>query len=405
MALKFKRLITTLPAGTNTHTFTDNLINVNSVIEVYTDDDSVYPESVSQSGNTVTVTVVNHADFVRLAITINNFEKAVEYTAGTNVNITEDGVISSTGGSSISNLSDVSLTGLQGGNLLMYNHTMQKWVNANIDSTAVGDSVFGNVRTALSEHDTEIGQLQQNKQNKLTAGSNITIVNDVISATGGGGTASALSDLNDVQLTSPTDKNLLLYNSQMQKWVNANITSEEVGDTEYGTVRDGFDELKQDLTHFVGGDAWTQKTYNKGDVCIHNNIAWECLATTTVEPSASATTYWKQISLKELNSKLGNLGVAQVLQISTTHEVQRNNYTRIGNTVVFDILIIAKSRISAWSTFATIPLSPLSNSAYPVANIGNSPATVYVGNNGQVQTLSAIEEGTYIFINGSILVK
>ena len=65
------------------------------------------------------------------------------------------------------------------------------------------------------------------------------------------------------------------------------------------------DSLKQDLTQIssgiVGGDEWIQKTYNEGDVCIHNNKAWVCLATTTVEPSASATSYWKQISLKELN--------------------------------------------------------------------------------------------------------
>lgn len=77
--------------------------------------------------------------------------------------------------------------------------------------------------------------------------------------------------------------------------------------TPIGVSREEFDEVKQDLTHFVGGDAWTQRTYNEGEVCIHNNIAWKCLATTTVEPSASATTYWKQISLKELSNNINDL--------------------------------------------------------------------------------------------------
>lgn len=87
--------------------------------------------------------------------------------------------------------------------------------------------------------------------------------------------------------------------------------------TPLGVSREEFDEVKQDLTHFVGGDEWTQRTYNKGEVCIHNNIAWECLATTTVEPSASATSYWKAISLKELNGKIKSLVKKKVGNITT----------------------------------------------------------------------------------------
>lgn len=53
-----------------------------------------------------------------------------------------------------------------------------------------------------------------------------------------------------------------------------------------------------DLTQFVGGDEWTQRTYNEGEACIHNNKAWVCLATTSVEPSESVSNYWRQMSLK-----------------------------------------------------------------------------------------------------------
>lgn len=59
------------------------------------------------------------------------------------------------------------------------------------------------------------------KQDQLTAGSGITIdANNVISATGGGGGASDLDDLSDVDITSPTDGQVLKYNSTSRKWEN-----------------------------------------------------------------------------------------------------------------------------------------------------------------------------------------
>lgn len=91
-------------------------------------------------------------------------------------------------------------------------------------------------------------------------------------------------------------------------------------------------EIRQDLTQFVGGDEWTQKTYNKGDACIHNNKAWVCLATTTVEPSASATTYWKQINLKELNNISQYDGTSIICKKNNkVVEVRFDNFT--GGTV------------------------------------------------------------------------
>lgn len=70
--VQFKKLETTLEAGTNTHTFTDDLITDNSVIEVYTDNDDVYPVNIEQSGHSVNIEIVGHIVAVRVAITINN---------------------------------------------------------------------------------------------------------------------------------------------------------------------------------------------------------------------------------------------------------------------------------------------------------------------------------------------
>lgn len=182
MAVVFKKLVTTLAGGTNTHTFTDDLINDNSVIEVYTDNNDVYPVDTNQSGHSVTVELSGHSDDVQLCITINNAAEGLKYEAGNNITISENGIISSSGGgggsSTLEELNDVELTNPQGGNLLMYNHNMQKWVNANIDSSFIADSEYSTVRAGLN--------LIKYKQDKLTAGTNISIIDNVISATGGG---------------------------------------------------------------------------------------------------------------------------------------------------------------------------------------------------------------------------
>lgn len=58
------------------------------------------------------------------------------------------------------------------------------------------------------------------KQNALTAGSGISIENDIISVTGGGGGASVLNDLSDVNITNPSDGQTLVYDVIAQKWKN-----------------------------------------------------------------------------------------------------------------------------------------------------------------------------------------
>lgn len=89
MATIFKKLTTTLPSGTNTHTFTDALINDNSVIEVYFDNDDIYPTNVSQNGNSVTVEIAPHTSSVKCAITINNANSMTD-EKGDNVTVIPD---------------------------------------------------------------------------------------------------------------------------------------------------------------------------------------------------------------------------------------------------------------------------------------------------------------------------
>lgn len=68
-----------------------------------------------------------------------------------------------------------------------------------------------------------ISELNNSKQNKLTAGDNITIENDVISATGGSGGASKLSELSDVDTTGSHSGDILGFDGS--KWVNLDYVS------------------------------------------------------------------------------------------------------------------------------------------------------------------------------------
>lgn len=67
------------------------------------------------------------------------------------------------------------------------------------------------------------------KQDKIVAGSNITIAQDgkTISATD----TNELENLTDVNITTPTDGQGLVYNNTTQKWVNGNVSTSSSIDT------------------------------------------------------------------------------------------------------------------------------------------------------------------------------
>lgn len=76
-------------------------------------------------------------------------------------------------------------------------------------------------QTALETAVASLTASLASKQDMLTAGSGISIQNNVISATGGGG-ASAMEDLTDVSLSNLANGQILKWNSTTQKWENAN---------------------------------------------------------------------------------------------------------------------------------------------------------------------------------------
>lgn len=150
--VQFKKLTTTLPGGTNSYTFTDALINDASVIEVYTDNDDVYPVNLEQHGNSIDITLSDHADAVGVALTINN---VITYEP-TDISGLEN---------EIQTVSD-NLSGLS---------TVVNELSDNVD----------NIEGDVSTLGTMVTDLETSKQDVLTAGENITIENNIISASGG----------------------------------------------------------------------------------------------------------------------------------------------------------------------------------------------------------------------------
>lgn len=148
MAVVFKTLSTTLAANVNEVTFTDTIINSNSVIEIYYNSNDVYTVETWQDGTTIGIVTSDHNFSVGVKVTINNVISFEPYDDTDLVNrIGEDET-------AISGLADRVGT-----------------AEGDIDSL---ENAVGSLETALAS-----------KQDTLIAGDNITIEDNVISSTGG----------------------------------------------------------------------------------------------------------------------------------------------------------------------------------------------------------------------------
>lgn len=131
-------------------------------------------------------------------------------STGTNIaDITIDGTTTqlfaptSGGSSSLSGLSDVDVSSITDDQVLRYNSQTSKWENSDEE---VGDTVSW---TQVQSTGTKIAEIDINGTST-----------DVYAPTSGG--ASSLSGLSDVTLTTPTNNQVLKYDSTSSKWINAN---------------------------------------------------------------------------------------------------------------------------------------------------------------------------------------
>lgn len=141
-----KILETTISSGGTTATFTDADIP-NSLIRVYSTDSNIYPQTMSLSGNTLTVTyeAVSSTLGVALEIVKQGLD-IVDDLISTDVNkalsanqgkILKDTIDNMTLVTSLSELTDVTLTEPSNGQFIVYNNGY--WVNVTIPEAEEGD--------------------------------------------------------------------------------------------------------------------------------------------------------------------------------------------------------------------------------------------------------------------------
>ena len=149
-----KTIVGNLSANVNEITFTDATINSNSIIEVYYNSNDIYTVETWQRENTVGIVTSDHDFPVSVKVLINNVVAFEPYDDTSLVN-------------RIDGLAD----------------------RIELDEDAIS-ALAGRVGDAEDDIDTledAVSNLNTSKQDALIAGENITIENNVISASGGGG--------------------------------------------------------------------------------------------------------------------------------------------------------------------------------------------------------------------------
>ena len=138
-----KTLVGNLSANVNEITFTDNIIDGNSIIEVYYNSNDIYTVETWQREHTIGIVTSDHNFPVSVKVLINNVVAFSPY---------DDSQV-------LSQLSDLD------GRV-----------------TDAEDAISG-LATRVGDAEDDIDALENSKQDTLTAGDNITIENNIISAT------------------------------------------------------------------------------------------------------------------------------------------------------------------------------------------------------------------------------
>lgn len=148
MAVLFKTLSGTLAANVNEITFSDSMINDNTIVEAYYNNNDVYTVETWQNGTTIGIVVNDHNVPVGIRVTLNNVNSFEPY---------DDSEV-------LSQLSSLS------------------------DDVGALDGRLNSAEDDIDNLENDVDSLEttlSNKQDSLTAGNNITIVDNVISASGG----------------------------------------------------------------------------------------------------------------------------------------------------------------------------------------------------------------------------
>lgn len=200
------------------------------------------------------------------------------------------------GATSLSGLSDVTITSATNGQVILYDSANSVWKNSNLPT---GSSTLDGLTDVTISSPTD-GQalIYDSNSGEWTNGA-------------GGGGSSTLSGLTDVTITSAANGQALLYDSVNSIWINGNVgsgssTLDGLTDVTITSVTDG-----QILTYDSSNNKWKNAAASSGvttlnglsDVTItsasnsqvltYNNGTWENAA---IAPTASSVTYSNTVS-------------------------------------------------------------------------------------------------------------
>lgn len=125
----------------------------------------------------------------------------------------------------------------------------------------------------------------------------------------GGGSASELVNLTDVNIASPNNDEALVYNSNTQKWENKNVKINTIDNLDSTSTNDALSAnqgrvIKEIINNnILGADVFIEnKGYVFGEICIDNNKLWQCINTSGFQGTTHPTegTNWRGCSLNDL---------------------------------------------------------------------------------------------------------
>lgn len=217
------------------------------------------------------------------------------------------------GASSIDTLTDVNLTSLANGQILKYNSTTQKWENAN----EVSYSDFaGSTHGLVPEVQTQAGKFLKDDGSWDTPASGST----------------SLDGLTDVDLTSPTDGQILKYDATSQEWINAN----ESGGTTVvanpsGTATADLEKLQ------VGNDIYSIPSGGSGvDLSLYANWEHKNKITTVSHSINNGDTYHSGLSVQKSTLNLNNKEVVFQSALFRGYDANDNPYILDGQVTSFE---------------------------------------------------------------------
>ena len=163
--------------------------------------------------------------------------------------------------------------------------------------------------------------------NKLSAGTNITIVDNVISAEGG-------SDINVVQTTGTSTADVMSQNAVSTQLNNKANKSAAVGGYQFGSSSDGdYIQYRNVNDSNIGNSIYYPKINGKSILTNNNiyariNYNFELVETSAITTSVTSSSTDAQVpSAKAVNDKLGGLSIVKLTQSEYDNLSTKDNST------------------------------------------------------------------------------